>query len=338
MKNKGIIFAGNVLTDHIKIITDFPKEGMLTNILSTSASVGGCVPNTAINLAKIDKTIPISACGLVGDDEDGRFVVSKLQEYGINTKGIKVDAYAETSYSDVMSVESTGARTFFHQRGANRKFSPMDIDLDNLDCDILHIGYILLLDEFDREDKEYGTVMARFLKSVKDKGIKTSIDVVSDTSEAFRQKVVPALKYCDYAIMNEIEGGGAAGIDARKADGTIDTENIKKILVKIMELGVNELAIIHCPEAGFAMTKNGEFTMVPSLKLEKGFIKGSCGAGDSFCAGSLYGIYNNLSPKEILEFASCAAACNLSESDAISGMKPKEEIIKMNEDMERLKL
>ena len=83
------------------------------------------------------------------------------------------------------------------------------------------------------------------------------------------------------------------------------------------------------------MTQDGEFTVVPSLKLPKGFIKGSCGAGDAFCAGCLCGIYNELSAKEILEFASCAAVCNLTESDAIGGMRPKEELFKMNEEMER---
>ena len=336
MKNqKGIVFVGNILTDHIKIITDYPKEGMLTNIIGTSNSVGGCVPNTSINLAKIDNDISISVCGLVGNDEDGRFITAEMKKYGIDTSGVKISDDFQTSYSDAMSVESTGARTFFHHRGANRKFSPADIDLDSLNCEILHIGYILLLDEFDREDREYGTVMARFLKNVQEKGIKTSIDVVSDTSEAFKQKVVPALKYCNYAIMNEIEGGGATGIEARRPDGSIDVENIKTILSNLMEYGVKDMAVIHCPEAGFSMTQDGEFTVVPSLKLPKGFIKGSCGAGDAFCAGCLCGIYNELSAKEILEFASCAAVCNLTESDAIGGMRPKEELFKMNEEMER---
>ena len=288
-----------------------------------------------INLAKIDTHIPISVCGLVGNDEDGRFVTAKMKEYGIDTTNVKVTDGAPTSYSDAMTVESTGARTFFHDRGANRSFLPSDIDLDNLNCDILHIGYILLLDEFDKEDSEYGTVMARFLKSVQEKGIKTSIDVVSDSSEKFRQKVVPVLKYCNYAIMNEIEGGGATGINARNSDGNIDIENIRTILCRLIEYGVRDMAVIHCPEAGFSMTADGEFTVVPSLKLPQGFIKGSCGAGDAFCAGCLCGIYNGFSAKEILEFASCAAACNLTESDAIGGMKPKDEILKMNMERER---
>ena len=61
---------------------------------------------------------------------------------------------------------------------------------------------------------------------------------------------------------------------------------------RLMDYGVNEKVIIHCPEKGFCLDKSGEFTVVNSLKLPKGFIKGSVGAGDAFCAGSLYAIYN----------------------------------------------
>lgn len=65
----------------------------------------------------------------------------------------------------VMSLPN-GDRTFFHKKGANAELSPDDINIDSIDCDIFHIGYIFLLDKFDEIDSEYGTVMARLLKSV----------------------------------------------------------------------------------------------------------------------------------------------------------------------------
>lgn len=331
----GIALAGNILTDNVKIIDQYPKETMLSNISSSSVAVGGCVPNTAIDIAKIDDSIRISVCGMVGDDENGKYVTEQMRRYGINTSAVKVTSDAPTSYSDVMSVESTGIRTFFHERGANKIFAPSDINVDMLNCRIFHIGYILLLDQFDKEDPEYGTAMAELLARVQAKGIKTSIDVVSDTSEKFRQKVVPALKYCNYAIMNETEGGGVSGLEPRNSDGSINIDNIRKTLEMFMEYGVKDVAVIHCPEGGFALNSDGEFAAVPSLKLPSGYIKGSVGAGDAFCAACIYCLYKNIDIKTMLELASCAAACNLSESDSISGMKPISEIMKMNEEMVR---
>ena len=71
----------------------------------------------------------------------------------------------------------------------------------------------------------------------------------------------------------------------------------------------------------------GRFTQVPSLKIPPEEIKGTVGAGDAFCAGCLYGIYNNYTDTQILEFASAAAACNLLEANAVDGMKPRNEIL-----------
>ncbi len=80
---------------------------------------------------------------------------------------------------------------------------------------------MLLLDIFDKSDSEYGTVMAKFLRDVQSRGVKTSIDVVSSSGGDFRKTVLPALKYCDYAVLNEIEAGFAVGIEPRDGNGNL---------------------------------------------------------------------------------------------------------------------
>ena len=324
----GIVIAGNMVTDHVKQINSYPLPQMLSTITSVSRAVGGCVPNTAINLAKIDSTIPITAVGRVGSDEDGRYITGELEKNGIDVSRVIVSGTSSTSFSDVMNVTGTGERTFFHYRGANAELCFDDIPVSELDCRILHIGYILLLDTLDRDNALYGTEMARLLHAAQEAGICTSIDVVSDAEGRF-DKVIPALKYTDNAVMNEIEGCGAAGLSPRDADGHLILKNLRLSMERLLSYGVRERVIFHCPEAGFILNKNGEFTAVPSLLLPDGFIKGSVGAGDAFCAGCLYGIYRGFSDRRILEFASGAASCNLSEADSVSGMKPADEIEKM---------
>lgn len=326
--NKGIVIAGNILTDIVKTIDAYPKIGMLSNISSLTRGVGGCVPNTAINLAKIDSTIPLSAIGKIGDDDNGKYVVSELKKYGINTDGVVTSKTAPTSFSDVMSIRG-GERTFFHARGANAEFSPEDIDLSAIDCDIFHIGYILLLDIFDKPDEEYGTVMARFLKSVQDKGIKTSIDAVSDSTTNYGEKIKPTFRYCDYVIINEVECTKAWDIEGTDQNGDPIVPNIRKAMELTLEAGVREKVIVHCKKMSFSLDKSGEFTVCHSLRIPKDKILGSVGAGDSFCAGSLYSLYHGLSDKELLEFSSAAAGCNLFAENSTDGMLPKEEILKI---------
>lgn len=335
---KGVCIAGNILADIIKNIDYYPNSGLLTTIREIKMSVGGCVPNTAINLAKIDKTLPISVIGKVGKDEYGKFVLSELSRFGINCERVTVSKDAPTSFTDVMN-EPSGERTFFHARGANAEFSPKDIDIDSINSQILHIGYILLLDSFDEEDKEYGTVMARFLHDVQSRGIKTSIDVVSESRPDFKDKMVPAFKYCNYVIINEVEASMVSDIPAYNEKGELDKNNIRKMMEFIASKGVKDKVIIHCKPAGFCYdVETGEFTAVASLNIPKSEIKGSVGAGDTFCAATLYGLYNNFEDKQILEFASSAAACNLFAENSVDGMKPKAEIEKMDEIYGRLKI
>ncbi len=334
-ERKGIAIAGNILIDTVRSLDCFPNQGMLAYVTDIEKALGGCVPNTAIDLAKMDCLLPVCAIGKVGADEDGRFSINELQKYGIGTERIIFDDKVNTSFSDVMSLPG-GERTFFHYKGANAVFSPDDIDVDTLNADILHIGYILLLDEFDREDETYGTVMARFLKKVQEKGIKTSVDVVSDNSADYGAKIIPALKYCNYFIVNEIECCKTWNIDVRNSDGSLNIEGVRDAMFKCVEAGVSEKVIVHSKEISFVLdAKSGEFTSLTSLKIPTEEIKGSVGAGDAFCAGSLYGIYNDFSDMQILEFASAAAACSLFAANATDGMVSKAEIFKVAEKYKR---
>jgi len=327
MKN-GIAVAGNIVADYVKRIDTYPSSGMLTNITGITRGVGGIVPNVLINLAKLGGDIPLTGIGCMGRDDTGDFILGALDEAGIDTRFITRLA-APTSYTDVMNAQDTGERTFFHCRGANAEFSPAHIPLDSVKADILHIGYLLLLDVFDSFDPEYGTVMARFLHDAQQAGFLTSIDCVSDQKGRAREVTLPALKYCDYVIVNEIEACAAWGIPARDENGVLLEDNIRSALEGFMREGVSRLAVIHCPEAGFSPDKNGVFTRVPSLKLPENYIKGSVGAGDAFCAGCLRAIYNGKSAEEMLTLAAACAAANLSEADSVSGMRSEAEVLEL---------
>ncbi len=325
-----------MIVDVVKNIDCYPQLGMLSHITSVSRAVGGCVPNTAIDLAKIDGSVPLSVVGKVGNDEYGQYVISQLRAHNIDCKGVIVSPDTPTSFSDVMNLPS-GERTFFHCSGANAEFSPEEVDISSIPGRIVHAGYLLLLELFDKEDAQYGTAMARFLHDVQKAGIQTSVDVVSSSTLDFTAIIKPALRYCDYIIFNEIECCSIWGIEPYTGD-TPNIENIRKAMELTMNEGVREKVIVHCKQAGFCLSANGEFTVVPSLKIPSECIKGSVGAGDAFCAGSLYGIYNGLTDKDILSFASAAAACNLFSENSIDGMLDKAGILETARKYNRITL
>ena len=330
MERVGISIAGNILTDNVKMVGAYPEKGMLATITAETLAVGGCVPNTAIDIKKVDPSVEVSVFGRIGNDYKGEYVLNEMKKVGLNCDGVKVSSTAPTSYSDVITVSGTGERTFFHNRGANAEFCPEDIDLKSLNCKILHIGYLMLLDSFDKLNTDGTTPMSNFLKDAQSLGIKTSIDLVSETSGNFHKVATAALPYCDYVIINEVEAGEIVGIAPRDKDGNLLDDAIEQIMKKLFAYGVNEKVIVHCPEKGFCLNKDGILTAVESVKLPKGYIKGSVGAGDAFCAGSLYSIYNGFDDQETLRFSNLVAVSCLSAPDSVSGIMCVEELNKLD--------
>lgn len=234
-----------------------------------------------------------------------------------------------TSFTAVMSNNRTKERTFFQHAGANAYYGEEHIDWDKLDVNIFHIGYILLLPHLDEPDAQYGTKMARLLDRAQKAGMKTSIDVVSESGERFQKLVTPALRYTDYCIINELETQQTTGVCLRDEDGTLHVENMKAALQKLHELGVSTWAVIHCPELGCGMDADGSYYEFKSLRLPEGYIKGSVGAGDAFCAGVLYAAETGMTLPEALKLGACTAAASLSEVSASDGVKTAEEVLKL---------
>ncbi len=333
MNKKGIAVAGNMIVDMLYPIAGIPKPGELTTITAdVSRSIGGCLCNDIVDLAKLDPQLPLVALGRTGDDEAGKFIMENLQKHpNIDMQNVKI--IGGTSFTLVMADEITKQRTFYHYRGGNAGFCEADIPWDKLDVDMLHIGYILLLDALDEEDAEYGTKMARLLHTAQQKGIKTSIDVVSEASDRFKRLVSPALKYTDYCVINEVEASATTGVELRTEDGKLLKENMPAALKKMKELGVSTWAVIHCPEVGYGLDENDNLVEVPSLKLPAGWIAGTVGAGDAFCSGVLYGAWKGMDLKSAIELGTASAACSLSQPGATEGMRTAEEAMQVYNDL-----
>jgi sugar/nucleoside kinase (ribokinase family) len=322
MNKNGIAVAGNMIVDTIYRVQGLPMPGELTTIQEDfSRSSGGALCNVITGLAKLDSALPLTALGRLGNDSEGDYVLSLLKEHNnINISNIKREGI--TSFTAVMADEITKQRSFFHYRGANAFFCESDFSWDNIKADFLHIGYILLLDTLDMKDDEFGTKMAKLLFHAQKKGIKTSVDVVSENGTRFVHIVPPALKYTDYCIINEFEAERTTGVCLRDENNKLVFSNIKPALEKLKAFGVSSWAVIHSPEGGFGFDAAGNYEEIPSLELPEGYIKGTVGAGDAFCSGIIYGAYSGSSLRESLEMGTAVAACSLSEPGATEGIRP----------------
>jgi sugar/nucleoside kinase (ribokinase family) len=325
---RGLLAAGNWIVDYTKIIDVYPAQDALANILGEYRGNGGSPYNLLIDLARLRAPFPLEAIGILGDDEAGRWIRQDCASHGIAAAQLHATADAPTSYTNVMSVRSTGRRTFFHQRGANALLGPEHFDFSQSSARIFHLGYLLLLDRLDQPHPADGTVAAHVLRRASEAGFKTSIDVVSEDSDRFAAIVQPALRHADYAIMNEFEAERTAGLSIRSERG-LDEANLRAAVRKLFEAGVREWVVIHFPEGALAGHRDGRWQQLGSIRLPQDRIAGATGAGDAFCAGLLYGLHQDEAMEQCLHYAVCSAAACMLDATCSGGLLPLDECLKL---------
>jgi sugar/nucleoside kinase (ribokinase family) len=323
----GVLAGGNFIIDHVKTIDGWPQQDMLASIQSETSSNGGGPYNVLKDLAAMRAGFPLEAAGLVGRDANGDWILRDCTEAGIDTRQLHQTELAPTSYTDAMTVASTGRRTFFHQRGANALLGDKDFDFAATTARLFHLGYLMLLDEMDRVLPDGRTVASRVLERAKAAGLETSVDIVSTENPQFRMIAESALPFTDHLLINEIEAGKVAGMYLRNEKG-VDVSAAKLAAQALLEKGVGKEVVIHFETGAVVATRDGGVVSCGSLKLPAGFIAGATGAGDAFAAGYLLGIHEDWLVKRRLETAMCAAAACLTHPTPSLGLRPLVECLR----------
>lgn len=330
---QGIAGAGNWIIDQVKVIDRYPQEDHLAIILEESQGSGGAPYNVLVGLRALDPALHLEAIGVVGDDIHGRFILDHLRSLEIDGALMRQTRQAPTSYTDVMTVASTGRRTFFHNRGANAELCGEDFEFDRIKSKILHLGYLMLLDSLDAPDPSDPArpCAARVLEEARSEGMLTSLDMVTDLSERLQSVVRPVLPHVDYLIANELESGALAGLPLRTEAGELKSENLPGVAQALLDAGVVQLVVIHFPEGGYWYPREGDPVFMPSLAVPPELNRGTAGAGDAFCGGILYGLHEGWNAEQCLRLAVAHAAQSLSDPTTTGGLRPLHETLQLVE-------
>src|SRR5437879_3583911 len=181
----GLLAGGNWIVDQVKLIDVYPQPEQLGNIRAQSQGTGGAPYNVLIDLARSGAPFPLLGAGLVGRDTLGEQILKDCRQHEIDIRHLNATSKAPTSYTDVMTEQMQGRRTFFHARGANALWRGDNLNFTRSRPRLFHLGYLLLLDALDQPDSRYGTRAARLLASAQAAGVRTSVDVVSEHGDRF---------------------------------------------------------------------------------------------------------------------------------------------------------
>lgn len=310
MQRQGFICAGCWTVDRIKLIDQWPMEEELARISLVDRQGGGSAYNVGLDIRKLDPSMPVSAIGLLGNDDDGNFLYEQASGHKLDLSQLHRTDNSATSYTDVMTVSSTGKRTFFHYPGANDLLEPAHFDFSHVHERILHLGLLSVHARLDQTDSKGGNGWATILAQAQGVGIKTSIEMVSVDPALNRRLALPCLPYIDYLIVNDHEIGAIAQRQTLVGSQT-DVQQCIDAAKDVLTLGDMQLVAVHYPAGAVCVTQEGDIHVSESLHVPQSMIKSSVGAGDAFVAGMLYALHEDMCLSDAMELAHIVAACSL---------------------------
>ncbi|MCM1126860.1 MAG: carbohydrate kinase family protein [Lachnospiraceae bacterium] len=362
--SKKVIAAGHICLDITPVfpeqkaenITDVLQPGKLIEMGIADVHTGGAVANTGLGMKILGADV--SLMGKIGKDAFGDMVLSILQKYGAAEGMIRSEKEA-TSYTVALAIPGID-RIFLHNPGANHSFCAEDIPMEALQqAALFHFGYPPLMRSMYENE---GAELLAVLKKAKQAGCATSLDLaaVDAGSEAGKadwkrilQKVIP---YVDFFVPSAEElcfmldrprfvkwQERAKGKDVTKV---IDMEkDIKPLARMCMAYGAKVL-LLKCGVSGMYYCTAGEekikeLAETPGLCVEawadqEGFEKSyvpekvlsGTGAGDTSIAAFLTAMLEGNSLEECMHLAAAQGASCVAAYDALSGLKPLDELRK----------
>jgi sugar/nucleoside kinase (ribokinase family) len=316
---RGVVTAGTWCVDLNKTIARWPAEDTMHHYLSVDRQGGGSGCNMAIDLKRLDPSFPVETMGVVGGDDDGRFLRAECERFGIDHRRLALRAGRVTPFSDCFNSLESGRRTHLFFPGVAVELTPDDFDFADVGARYLHLGLPGAHDRMDGPWGEDTTGWANVLRRARAAGLKTNLEMVStarEKVEAFGRSAAPHL---DLLIVNDYEIGCVAGLETREG-GRASAPLVAEALRRVLTFGPIELAVAHFPEGAMAATRDGGLVALGSVAMPEGGVAGVNGAGDAFAAGVLYGVHEGFSVEASLRLGHACAAASMREAPTTTGV------------------
>ena len=285
------------------------------------ACPGGAPCNVLAMLNKLGKKTAF--LGKVGQDQFGVLLKNTLDESGIDTSNLKMDADVNTTLAFVHTFPDGDREfSFYRNPGADMRLTADEIDAEFLKkAKLFHFGTLSMTHEGVREATK------KALNIAKENGLLISFDPnlrppLWSSLELAKEQMEYGFQFCDILKISDNEIQFVSG----KEDYD---EGIQYLQEKY-----------HIPLILLTLGKDGSRAYYKDMRVERSGFKmdtiETTGAGDTFCGSSLnylleHGIENLTEEQlgEMMTFANAAAALITTRKGAIRSMPEKEEVLEV---------
>ncbi len=285
-----IVVVGSINIDTYLHVSQLPDTGKTVSTSTSSVYPGGKGINQAIGASKLGQHVAL--IGNVGSDLDSDNIYRALQEYGVDTYGIKRCFHLDTGKAYIF-VESGGHSMISILAGANNIFTPEDIrEKEHL---FENTGYCLIQSEIPVETVQEACKIAHKYQ------VKTILK--PSACSYFPSEL---LSNVDIIIPNEDE------LNVLCPNKTSMEERAKSL----MEHGIKTVIITLGERGCYVKTKEWEeyFPAVPFISVD------STGASDAFISALASYLLYGYTLKEAIKIATYAAGFCISREGVVPSL------------------
>ncbi len=250
-------------------------------------TVAGTAAGTAVDMARLG--LRVASVGVVGRDALGDWLVSRMASEGVDVSSIARTRDVPTS-ATMLPIRPNGERPALHVIGANALLAPEHIPWDLVrSARFLHIGGTSLMARLD------GQPTAEILRTAKELGVTTSLDLIGVPSLDQDQVFGPCYPHLDYFMPNEEDALMLSG--QRTLADAAGWFHHRGVRATAITLGAD----------GATLTRAGAAPITVSASVVD--VVDTTGCGDAFSAGFITGLAEGLTDEDALRLGVAAGSC-----------------------------
>ena len=181
MNNVDVLVIGRSCLDYIAVVNQFPNENQKLPLEFRLTEGGGQGGTSSCCITRLGGRV--AYVGKLGDDDEGRFCLKRLEDFGVTTEYVDIVSGSKTPVAYVFITAHSGARSIIYERNSLPKIK-FDARLKKM---VMQTGIALL-------DPEV-TYLGGQLKHVAGNSIKVIYD-----SERWREGIEDVMSTADYFI------------------------------------------------------------------------------------------------------------------------------------------
>lgn len=293
-----VVGVGLCALDYICIVDKFPGPDEKLDARLFSRQGGGPVPTALCAISHFGEKVAF--IGKAGEDPEGETIRAEMKRFGVDTSGMVFDPYSRTPRAFIWVDFQTGARTVVLDRT-----EIADLEPDELDSKLLKSCRYLHIDGREAKASFHAAKIAR------EAGAEVVLDVGSP-----RENVKELLPLVDHLVVSK-----------NFADEFTNEEEPGKAVMKLLRLGF-KTAVITLGRQGSVCATEGDFFQMDAFDIET---VDTTGAGDVFHGAYIYGLSKGWDLKDVVEFASAAAAMKCVRIGGRKGIPAVDEIVQFME-------